>query len=112
MLNPYQIIGVLETAGDEEIQNAYHALLREYSAAHHEQQLVKIQQAYGLIKDSDARVRYRLFHVEPMTPEMINQSFRQINQDIKRVDLKTFQAVLKLSIAKLSLPPLEKNTRA
>ncbi len=104
MLNPYQILGVAEKASDEEIRTAYLARLREHPADSNQQQFQQIQQAYALVKDSDARLRYRLFHVETITPELIAQSIQPDHQHNKRVDLQTLQAVFKMAVTQAKPP--------
>jgi DnaJ-class molecular chaperone len=99
MLTPYQILGVADKASDEEIRAAYLARLRKNSPDSNQQQFQQIQQAFALIKDSDARLRYRLFHVETVTSELIAQSIQQGDQPTKRVDLQTLQAVFKMIVA-------------
>ncbi len=102
MLNPYQILGVSETANDEAIRAAYLARLRKNSPDSNQQQFQQIQQAYALVKDSNARLRYRLFHVETITPELIAQSIQADDQHSKRVDLQTLQAVFKTVVTQAS----------
>ncbi|MEE9412947.1 MAG: DnaJ domain-containing protein [Methylococcales bacterium] len=103
MLNPYQILGVSEIANDEEIRTAYLARLRDHPPDSNQQQFEQIQQAYVLVKDSDARLHYRLFHVENITPELIAQTIQPNDQHNKRVDLQTLQAVFKMVVEQASL---------
>ncbi len=104
MLNPYQILDVAETATDEEVRAAYLTKLRGNSPDSNQQQFQQIQQAYELIKDIDSRLRFRLFHVESITPEMIVQAIHPEGQANKRVDLQTVVAVFKM-VAEQAKPP-------
>jgi len=102
MFNPYQILGVSETANDEEIRTAYLARLRENPPDSNQQQFQQIQQAYALVKDSDCRLRFRLFHVDTITPELITQSIQPDDQHNKRVDLQTLQTLFKMVVTQVS----------
>ena len=104
MLNPYQILDVAETATDEEIRAAYLTKLRENPPDSNQQQFQQIQQAYELIKNNDSRLRFRLFHVESITSEMIVQAVQPVGQQSNRVDLQTFQALFKMIIVQVKLP--------
>jgi len=106
-LNPYQFLGVSKTAGDQEIRAAYLAMLRNHPPDRDQQQFQKIQRAYECVKDSESRMHHRLFHVVTVTPELINQSIQHSQQAKKRVDLSTFQAVLKTEISKIKPPSVE-----
>lgn len=111
MLNPHQILDIAETANDEEIRAAYLTKLRENSPDSNQQQFQRIQQAYELIKDNDSRLRFRLFYVESITPEMIVQSksIYPEGQYNKRVDLQTLQAMFKLVVAQAKPPVFSVN---
>lgn len=109
MLNPYQILDVAETATDEEVRAAYLAKLRGNSPDSNQQQFQQIQQAYEFIKDNDSRLRFRLFHVESITPEMIVQAIQSAGQQSKRVDLQTFQALFKMIITQAKPPVFPAN---
>ncbi len=106
MLNPYQILDVPETANDEEIRTAYLTQLRKNPPDSNQQQFQQIQQAYDRIKDSDTRLRYRLFHVETITSEMIAEFIQSDPDDQRnrRVDLQTLQNLFKMVVAQASLP--------
>ncbi|MEE9425101.1 MAG: DnaJ domain-containing protein [Methylococcales bacterium] len=104
MFNPYQILGVSETASDEEIRTVYLAWLRKNPPDSNQQQFQQIQQAYALVKDSDCRLRFRLFHVETITPELIVQSMQPDDQHNKRIDLQTLQALFKMVVTQASFP--------
>ncbi|MEE9345565.1 MAG: J domain-containing protein [Methylococcales bacterium] len=106
MLNPYQILDAPETANDEEIRTAYLTQLRNNPPDSNQQQFQQIQQAYDRIKDSDARLRYRLFHIETITSEIIAQFIQPnpVDQRNRRVDLQTLQNVFKMVVAQANSP--------
>jgi DnaJ-class molecular chaperone len=113
MLNPYQILGVTESASDEEIRTAYLTQLRKNPSDSNQQQFQQIQQAYDQIKDSDTRLRYRLFHVETITSEIIAQFIQPDPDDHRnrRVDLQTLQDVFKMVVAQASSPTSPANNQ-
>ncbi len=104
MFNPYQVLNVSESASDEDIRIAYLALVRENPPERDQQLFQQRQHAYELIKDQEARLRLCLFHVVQITPELISQSIQAQPQQPNRVDMMTFQAVLKSIITKVSPP--------
>ncbi len=113
MLNPYQILDVPKTASDEAIRTAYLTQLRKNPPDSNQQQFQQIQQAYDRIKDSDARLRYRLFHIETITLEIIAQSIQPDPDDQRnrRVDLQTLQDVFKIIIAQANSPTSPENDK-
>ncbi len=103
MLNPYHVLDVAENSGDEIIRSAYLKMLRKHPLDRNQQAFQQIQQAYGLIKDSEARIQYRLFHVVTVTPQLVSRFIRSDQQE-SHIELRTFKAVLKSAIDKVSPP--------
>lgn len=60
MLNPFKVLGTHRDATDTEIRSAYLQATKKYPADLYAKEFQRIQQAYSLIKDAKARVRFEL----------------------------------------------------
>src|SRR5262249_837234 len=63
--NPFEILGVSPDATDDEIRAAYLARVRECPPDRSPEQFEKIRDAYEKLRDPRARIRHRLFSVDP-----------------------------------------------
>ena len=61
-MNPFNILGVEQKAGDEEIRKAYLKLVRQYPPDQNKEVFQKISKAYELIKNAKNRCKYNLFN--------------------------------------------------
>lgn len=102
MLDPYQLLGVYTDADDQTIRQAYLQLIRQFPPAQNQQQFQHIREAYELIKDEESRVNTRLFHVCEMTSESIAEALDTQRTDSQRIDLHTFQSIIKTVIHRIA----------
>ncbi|MDG4552053.1 MAG: J domain-containing protein [Candidatus Contendobacter sp.] len=68
MLNPFDLLGVAETAGDDAIKRAYLQRVREHPPERDPDRFQAIRAAYETIKTHRDRLRHRLFHQQ--TPDL------------------------------------------
>ena len=64
-MNPFTLLGVAETANDEQIKTAYLAQVRRYPPERAPQQFQAVRTAYETIRSRRDRLRYRLFLQQP-----------------------------------------------
>ncbi|MBS1223995.1 MAG: heat shock protein DnaJ domain protein [Proteobacteria bacterium] len=64
MPNPFDLLGVAETADDDAIKKAYLQRVREHPPERDPDRFQAIRAAYEAIKTYRDRLRYRLFHQE------------------------------------------------
>ena len=67
-MDPIEVLGISQTATDEEIRAAYLRRVREYPPDRAPEQFEKIREAYETLRDPRRRVRHRLFSVDPGAP--------------------------------------------
>lgn len=60
-MNPFELLGVDETAGDAEIRAAYQKATLAHPPDRDPVAFQKIREAYDAIRDEDARLELRLF---------------------------------------------------
>ena len=64
MKNPYDVLGISETATDDEIKSAYRKLAKKYHPDMNpgdkeaEQKFKEINEAYGVLSDADKKAKY------------------------------------------------------
>ena len=68
MANPFDLLGVTETADDDAIKKAYLQRVREHPPERDPDRFQAIRAAYEAVKTRRDRLRYRLFHQE--TPDL------------------------------------------
>ncbi|MFZ1641865.1 MAG: DnaJ domain-containing protein [Candidatus Contendobacter sp.] len=68
MPNPFNLLGVAETADDDAIKKAYLQQVREHPPERDPDRFQAIRAAFEAIKTRRDRLRYRLFHQE--TPDL------------------------------------------
>jgi hypothetical protein len=64
-MDPFEVLGVSPDATDEEIRAAYLARVRECPPDRSPEQFEHIRDAYAKLHDPRARIRNRLFSVDP-----------------------------------------------
>ena len=90
MKSPYQILGIDQAAGDEQIRQAYLERVKECPPEQDPEQFQAIQQAYEQIKDQQARLAYELFHLPSL--EEYEQLLHQLHP--RRPSLSQFRTML------------------
>jgi curved DNA-binding protein CbpA len=71
MANPYDILVVAPTDGDEVIRRRYLELIRRYPPEQHPEQFKRVREAYEQVKDADSRLSFLLF--DPSQGESIEE---------------------------------------
>jgi curved DNA-binding protein CbpA len=61
MTDPYHTLGLPADADDEAIRRRYLELVRRHTPEQDPAQFAAVRAAYELLRDRDARLRYRLF---------------------------------------------------
>ena len=59
--NPFDVLGVDETASDAEVKKAYFQMVRQFTPEKHAEQFKQIREAYDLLKDSSHRLEAEVF---------------------------------------------------
>ena len=67
-MDPFEILGISPGATDDEIRAAYLAGVRECPPDRSPEQFEKLRDAYEKLRDPRARIRHRLFSVDPTAP--------------------------------------------
>ena len=67
-MDPFEILGISPDASDDDIRAAYLARVRECPPDRSPDQFEKIRNAYEKLRDPRARIRHRLFSVDPVAP--------------------------------------------
>jgi curved DNA-binding protein CbpA len=65
MKDPFQVLGVSDTANDEAIKKAYLQKVREFPPDREPERFQTIRSAFDTIKTQRNRLHYELFHTEP-----------------------------------------------
>jgi curved DNA-binding protein CbpA len=65
MPNPFDLLGVAETADDDTIKKAYLQQVREHPPERDPDRFQAIRAAFETVKSRRDRLRYRLLHQEP-----------------------------------------------
>ena len=65
MTNPFQVLGVPETADDWAIKKAYLRQVRQYAPERAPERFQAIRSAFEAIQTRRDRLRYQLFHAGP-----------------------------------------------
>lgn len=92
MTNPFQVLGVPETAGDGEIKKAYLSKVREFPPDRAPQRFQAVRHAFEAIGTHRDRLRYRLFHAEP--PELSELLDTPSQKEARRPSLEQLQRAL------------------
>jgi len=64
-MNPYEVLGIPESADDGMIRRRYLELVRTYSPEHDPERFAAIHAAYDKVKSLDQRLSRMLFDSEP-----------------------------------------------
>ncbi len=78
MNDPYLLLGISEETSDEQVQAAYHRLLRIHPPEHSPERFAAVSEAYEAVRTLEARVQGRLFGLCPHV--------RQLDELIRDVD--------------------------
>ena len=98
MTNPFQVLGVPETADDAEIKKAYLRKVREFPPDRAPQQFQVVREAFEAVQTRRDRLRYRLFHTELPTPAMLLEPSSQ-DAGSRRPGLELLQRTLDRTLA-------------
>ena len=82
MPNPFDLLGVAETAADDAIKKAYLRQVREHPPERDPDRFQAIRAAYEAIKTHRDRLRHRLFHQE--TPDLAELMVTALRPDGSR----------------------------
>ena len=102
MRTPFEILGLPESATDQEIRRAYLAKVREYPPEREPERFQEIRAAFEAIKDRRARVKYQLFHHELPDISVLLESQVGPREESRRPDEKLLLRVLAASLGKRS----------
>jgi curved DNA-binding protein CbpA len=64
MTDAYQVLGLASDSDDAAIRRRYLELVRQYPPEHHPEKFAVVRAAYEQLKDTDTRLRRRLFEVD------------------------------------------------
>lgn len=93
MTNPFDVLGVPETADDGEIKKAYLRKVREFPPERAAERFQAVRAAFEAVQSRRDRLCYRLFHLEPPTPaELLDIAPRPAGPG--RPDLRLLQQAL------------------
>ena len=94
MIDPYEILGLPDAAGDQVIRNRYLELVREFTPERSPEKFAAIRAAYESTRDLNTRLRHRLFEMGK------RESLDNIIQEVtcrtsrRRVSLKTLLSLV------------------
>lgn len=111
MLNPFDVLGVDETASDADVKKAYFKMVRKFTPEKHAEQFKTIREAYDALKDPSRRLEAEVFsfikpadepvlEVDELPPIELDQDtflkwIRQTLTDLERTDFTSdFNEVL------------------
>jgi len=96
-MNPYLVLDLPPDAGDGDVRSAYQRLLRKYPPEHRPEQFQKIQEAYGLLRTSRERWRWKLLHLQDQRsgPVEALEEFARLPARMRPPGAKPFLALLK-----------------
>ena len=64
-MDPFEILRISPDASDDEVRAAYLVRVREFPPDRSPEQFERVRDAYEKVRDRRARIRYRLFSVDP-----------------------------------------------
>lgn len=67
-VDPFELLGIPRDADDEAVRAAYLAKVRESPPDRSPELFEKLRAAYEKLRDPRARIRHRLFSVDPLRP--------------------------------------------
>jgi len=96
-MNPYLVLDLPPAAGDADVRSAYQRLLRKYPPENRPEQFQKIQEAYGLLRTSRDRWRWKLLHLNDhrTAPVEALEEFARLPARMTPPGAKPFLAFLK-----------------
>ncbi|MFZ0257389.1 MAG: J domain-containing protein [Gammaproteobacteria bacterium] len=93
MTNPFQVLGVPETADDLEIKKAYLRQVRLYPPERAPERFQTIRSAFEAIQTRRDRLYYQLFHAEPPSPAALLEGLAP-NRETGRPSMELLQRAL------------------
>ena len=67
-MDPRAVLGVSETASEEDIRAAYVLKLKEHPPDRSPEEFERIRDAYQMLRDKRQRARHLLFSIDPRAP--------------------------------------------
>ena len=103
MQTPYEILGILNTASNNEIKQAYLQQVKNNPPDQNQGTFQLIHYAYTQIKDHQARVNHELFNLPIMNfDDFLDNALSSDNQSIP-IDTKVLTQLLAVSANEISL---------
>ena len=93
MTNPFQVLGVPETADDAQIKKAYLRQVRRHPPERAPERFQTIRSAFEAIQTRRDRLRYQLFHAEPPSPADLVEGLAPV-RDTGRPSMELLQRAL------------------
>jgi curved DNA-binding protein CbpA len=66
--DPYRVLGIEQSAEDEQIRAAYLAKLKQFPPDRAPEEFEQVRDAYDLLRDRRRRARHTLFSINPEAP--------------------------------------------
>ncbi len=66
--DPYQVLGIADDAGDEQIRAAYLSKVKEFPPDRAPREFEKVRDAYEMLRDPRRRARHRMLSADPSAP--------------------------------------------
>ena len=66
--DPYQVLGIGQGAGDEEVRSAYLSKVKEYPPDRLPREFERVRDAYEMLRDPRQRARSLLLAADPQQP--------------------------------------------
>ena len=102
MQTPYEILGVVNDANDNEIKQAYLQQVKNNPPDRNQDQFQHIHNAYISIKDHKSRVSHDLFTLPTANFNTVLEQIMHTGQSIT-LDAESFNKILSVSIDETSL---------
>jgi len=102
MQTPYEILGVVNDASDNEIKRAYLQLVKNNPPDRDQENFQRIHEAYTLIKDHKSRVSHGLFTLPAANFNAVLDEAMQTEQGTA-LNIESFNKILTVSADETSL---------
>ena len=107
MIDPFELLDVAESAGDDEIKAAFLAKVREFPPERSPQKFQAIRDAYELIKTEKLKLAYQLFHNPEIDGDTVCRSLVEQSRP-GRPSEEQFKRMLADTIPMTGLPDSKK----
>ena len=75
LMNPFDVLGVDETASDADVKKAYFQMVRQFTPEKHAEQFKQIREAYDLLKEPSRRLEAEVFSfIKPSSEATIEET--------------------------------------